>query len=137
MTGLLLVLALTVQDTVVLKPVVVTATRVPVSAEVVSSAITVLRGADLQARGIRTVAQALQLVPGAHIVETGSLRRADVVVHARRRERLREGAGRWRAAESAGRGTGPGASDDGQRGSHRGRARPVPVCCTDPMRSPV
>src|SRR5882757_9807493 len=68
----LLVLALTVQDTVVLKPVVVTATRVPVSIEVVSSAITVLRGADLEAQGIRTAAEALETVPGAHIAETGS-----------------------------------------------------------------
>jgi vitamin B12 transporter len=72
MTGLLLVLALTVQDTVVLKPVVVTATRVPVSAEVVSSAITVLRGADLEVQGIRTVAEALETVPGAHVAESGS-----------------------------------------------------------------
>src|SRR2546423_11008166 len=71
----LLVLALTVQqpqDTVVLKPVVVTATRVPVRADVVASAVTVLRGSDLVAQGIRTVAQALEMVPGAHVVETGS-----------------------------------------------------------------
>ena len=71
----LLVLALTAQqpqDTVVLKPVVVTATRVPVAADLVVSAVTVLRGTDLVARGIRTVAQALETVPGAHVVETGS-----------------------------------------------------------------
>lgn len=71
----LLVLALTVQqpqDTVVLKPVVVTATRVPVSADLVVSAVTVLRGADLVAEGIHTVAEALETVPGAHVVETGS-----------------------------------------------------------------
>lgn len=68
----LLVLALTVQDTVVLKPVVVTATRVPVSADIVSSAITVLRGTDLEAQGIRTAAEALETVPGAHVAETGS-----------------------------------------------------------------
>ena len=71
----LLVLALTAQqpqDTVVLKPIVVTATRVPVAADLVASAVTVLRGADLVAQGIRTVADALQSVPGAHIVETGS-----------------------------------------------------------------
>src|SRR5260370_843933 len=60
------------QDTVVLKPVVVTATRVPVSADLVTSAVTVLRGADLAAQGIRTVADALESVPGVHIVETGS-----------------------------------------------------------------
>jgi vitamin B12 transporter len=60
------------QDTVVLKPVVVTATRAPVAADLVASAVTVLRGTDLVAQGIRTVAEALETVPGAHIVETGS-----------------------------------------------------------------
>src|SRR3989454_1409253 len=71
----LLVLALTMQqpqDTVVLKPVVVTATRVPVAPDLVVSAVTVLRGTELVAQGIRTVAQALETVPGAHVVETGS-----------------------------------------------------------------
>lgn len=74
MNVVLLVLALTAQqqDTVVLKPLVVTATRVPVSADVVASAVTVLRGTDLAAQGIRTAAEALETVPGAHIVETGS-----------------------------------------------------------------
>jgi vitamin B12 transporter len=73
--NVLLVLVLTVQqpqDTVVLQPVVVTATRVPVAADLVASAVTVLRGSDLVARGIHTVAQALEAVPGAHVVETGS-----------------------------------------------------------------
>jgi len=60
------------QDTVVLKPVVVTATRVPVALDLVPASVTVLRGADLAAQGIRTVSDALQTVPGAHIVETGS-----------------------------------------------------------------
>lgn len=60
------------QDTVQLKPVVVTATRSSVPAVLVPAAVTVLRGPDLEARGIRTVAQALTLVPGAHVVETGS-----------------------------------------------------------------
>jgi len=70
----LLVLALVQQprDTVVLNPVVVTATRVPMPSDVLSSAVTVLRGSDLVAEGIRTVADALQHVPGATIVETGS-----------------------------------------------------------------
>ena len=51
----LLVFALAVQqpqDTVVLKPVVVTATRVPVAADLVASAVTVLRGVDLVAQGV-------------------------------------------------------------------------------------
>jgi len=72
----LLVFALAVQqpqDTVVLKPVVVTATRVPVAADLVASAVTVLRGVDLVAQGVRTVADALETVPGVHIVETGSV----------------------------------------------------------------
>src|SRR6185295_15322133 len=71
----LLALALTVQqpqDTVTLNPVVVTGTRVPMPLNNVSSAVTVLRGADLAIRGIRSVADALQLVPGASIVESGS-----------------------------------------------------------------
>jgi vitamin B12 transporter len=74
MNVVLLVVALVQQppDTVVLKPVVVTATRVPVSADLVASAVTVLRGRDLVAQGIRTVADALEGVPGAHIVESGS-----------------------------------------------------------------
>ena len=73
----LLVLALAAQqpqppDTVVLKPVVVTATRVPVAADLVPAAVTVLRGADLVAQGLRTVADALETVPGVHIAHTGS-----------------------------------------------------------------
>ncbi len=75
MNAMFLVLALAVQqpqDTVVLKPVVVTATRVPVAADLVASAVTVLRGVDLVAQGVRTVADALETVPGVHIAETGS-----------------------------------------------------------------
>ena len=70
--ALVLALAQQRQDTVELKPVVVTATRAAVPSALVPAATTVLRGADLEARGLRTVAQALQLVPGAHVVETGS-----------------------------------------------------------------
>jgi len=70
--ALVLALAQQRQDTVELKPVVVTATRAAVPSVLVPAAITVLRGADLEAHGARTVAQALQLVPGAHVVETGS-----------------------------------------------------------------
>ena len=70
--ALVLVLAQQRQDTVELKPVVVTATRAAVPSALVPAATTVLRGADLEAHGVRTVAQALQLVPGVHIVETGS-----------------------------------------------------------------
>ena len=69
---LVLALAQQRQDTVELKPVVVTATRAAVPSVLVPAATTVLRGTDLEAHGVRTVAQALELVPGAHIVETGS-----------------------------------------------------------------
>src|SRR3989442_7794340 len=71
----LLVLAFTLQqpqDTVVLKPVVVTATRVPVAADLVASAVNLLRGADLVSQGIRAVADALHTLPAAHLVETRS-----------------------------------------------------------------
>jgi len=59
-------------DTVQLAPVVVTATRLPAPATALPEAVTVLRGADLQAAGVRTVFEALRDVPGATVVETGS-----------------------------------------------------------------
>jgi vitamin B12 transporter len=64
--------AQTPSDTFQLAPVVVTATGVPTPADRLPVTTTVLRGADLQARGIRTVAEALRLVPGATVVETNS-----------------------------------------------------------------
>ncbi|HEY7192247.1 MAG TPA: TonB-dependent receptor [Gemmatimonadales bacterium] len=75
MSVTLLALAMVMQqpkDTLVLKPVIVTATRVPVTADLVPASVTVLRGVDLASQGIRSVADALELVPAAHIVETGS-----------------------------------------------------------------
>jgi vitamin B12 transporter len=66
----LLLLALTVQDTVVLKPIVVTATRVPSPADAVTAAVTVISGASLRERGIRTVGDALRETLGATVVET-------------------------------------------------------------------
>ena len=59
-------------DTVMLNPVVVTATRFPRSAAGVPAAVTVLRGVDLRAQGIHTVLEALRDVPGAAVVQTGS-----------------------------------------------------------------
>ena len=59
------------QDTVQLNPITVTATRVPVPLGSVSSSITLVTGAELRARGIATVADALRDVPGADVVETG------------------------------------------------------------------
>ncbi|AHG90671.1 TonB-dependent receptor [Gemmatirosa kalamazoonensis] len=58
------------RDTTSLGPVVVTATRVPVAAS--TSSVTVLSGADLRARGVTRVADALREVPGMHLVQSGS-----------------------------------------------------------------
>jgi len=66
----LLLLALATQDTVVLKPVVVTATRVPTRADAVTAAVTVIDGKSLRERGIRTVADALRETLGAAVVAT-------------------------------------------------------------------
>jgi vitamin B12 transporter len=57
-------------DTVELKPVVVTATRIPTPADAVPAAVTVISGAELLEQGIRTVAEALRTVPAAHVVVT-------------------------------------------------------------------
>jgi vitamin B12 transporter len=59
-------------DTVILNPVVVTATRLPRSVDGVPAAVTVLRGVELRAQGIHTVFEALRDVPGASVVQTGS-----------------------------------------------------------------
>jgi vitamin B12 transporter len=67
-----LVLSAQAPDTVTLNPVVVTATRVPVSVDGVAAAVTVVTGRELELRGIRTVVEALRAVPGAAVVETGS-----------------------------------------------------------------
>jgi len=50
---------------------VVTATRYPVSADSVAASVTVLRGDELRAQGIRRVSDALRLVPGAQVVQGG------------------------------------------------------------------
>jgi vitamin B12 transporter len=72
MNAALLALAFVVQDTVVLKPVVVTATRFPVPVDIVASAVTVIGGVELRAQGVRSIAEALRQVPGVAVVETGS-----------------------------------------------------------------
>lgn len=75
MNVVLLALACVVQqprDTVTIQPIVVTATRVPLPRDLVAAAVTILRGADLTARGIRTVSEALRAVPGVTVIETGS-----------------------------------------------------------------
>ena len=64
--------AQTPSDTFRLSPIVVTATGVPTRADRLPVSTTVLKGADLRARGILTVSDALRLVPGASVVETNS-----------------------------------------------------------------
>src|SRR5438094_8188844 len=59
-------------DTVVLNPVVVTATRIPTPADGVPVAVTVIRGIELRERGILTVAEALRSVPAASVVTANS-----------------------------------------------------------------
>lgn len=56
-----------------LASVVITATRVPVSTVAPTSTATVLRGDDLRAQGISRVVDALVLVPGAAIVQSGAV----------------------------------------------------------------
>ena len=60
------------KDTAALKPVVVTAARIPTSVDAVPMAVTVISGDALRDQGIRTVADALRTVPGANIVTTDS-----------------------------------------------------------------
>jgi vitamin B12 transporter len=59
------------RDTTQLPEIVVTATRYPVSTDSVGVAVTVLRGDDLRAQGIRSVGDALRQVPGAQVVQGG------------------------------------------------------------------
>jgi vitamin B12 transporter len=67
--------ALTAQeplDTATALPeIVVTATRYPVSADSLGVSVTVLRGEELRAQGIRSVGDALRQVPGAQVVQSG------------------------------------------------------------------
>ncbi len=58
-------------DTVTLAPVVVTATRLATRADALPTSVTVISRAQLRAEGIRTVAEALRIVPGAAVVTTG------------------------------------------------------------------
>ena len=59
-------------DTVMLSPVTVTATRLPVSRTGTPAAITVITGDELRARGITRLTDALRDVPGASVVQSGS-----------------------------------------------------------------
>ncbi len=58
-------------DTVSLSPVVITATRVPTAATVSTAATTRLTGAELRARGVTTLLDALRTVPGVSLAQLG------------------------------------------------------------------
>jgi vitamin B12 transporter len=59
-------------DTTTLKPVVVTATRLPSAAGAAALSTTVLSGDDLRARGVSTVLEALRETPSIAVVQGGS-----------------------------------------------------------------
>jgi len=59
-------------DTTRLGDLVVTATRIPTAPSELSVAMTVIRGDDLRARGVRLVLDALRDVPGMMVVQAGS-----------------------------------------------------------------
>jgi vitamin B12 transporter len=60
------------RDTVMLREIVVTATRLPTPRDAVPNAVTVVTGDELRARGATHVLDALRQVPGAHVVQSGS-----------------------------------------------------------------
>ncbi|HEX6559744.1 MAG TPA: TonB-dependent receptor [Longimicrobiales bacterium] len=75
--GLLLTCAQTAhaqetQDTFALHQLVVSVARLPIERSAASAAVTVLGAAELRARGVRTVAEALRTVPGAAIAQGGA-----------------------------------------------------------------
>jgi len=59
-------------DTTVLRPVVVSATRLPIDQQRAPASVTVIRGEELRSRGIATVSDALASVPGLMVVRSGS-----------------------------------------------------------------
>ena len=65
-------LAAQATDTTRVAPVVVTATRVPITIDASPSAVTVLSGDALQREGVTYVGDALRRVPGVAIAQTGS-----------------------------------------------------------------
>ncbi len=71
LAGAPLLRAQTPRDTVALPEVTVTATRYPVPSESLAATLTVLRGEELRAEGIRFVGDALRQVPGVQVVQGG------------------------------------------------------------------
>lgn len=70
--SLSLSLPLAGQDTTTIEKVVVTATRTPLAIGDLPASVTVLQGADLRARGVTSVVDALREVPGVAIARSGS-----------------------------------------------------------------
>jgi vitamin B12 transporter len=64
--------SLAAQDTARIAPVIVTATRVPITIDNSPSAVSVISGEALQREGVKYVSEALRRVPGVAIVQTGS-----------------------------------------------------------------
>jgi vitamin B12 transporter len=62
----------TARDTARVAPVVVTATSTPLALDRVPASVTVLDGAALRAEGITQIADALRMVPGMAVVQSGS-----------------------------------------------------------------
>ncbi|MBI4543086.1 MAG: TonB-dependent receptor, partial [Gemmatimonadetes bacterium] len=60
------------RDTVRLREIVVTATRLPTPIAAVANGITVIRGETLREQGVTHVLEALRAVPGLAVVQTGS-----------------------------------------------------------------
>lgn len=65
-------LAQEARDTATIERVVVTATRNPLAIGDLPASVTVLQGADLRARGVTSVSDALREVPGVAVVRSGS-----------------------------------------------------------------
>ena len=65
-------LAQVATDTATIEKVVVTATRNPLAIGDLPASVTVLQGADLRARGVTSVSDALREVPGVAVVRSGS-----------------------------------------------------------------
>jgi len=63
--------SLTEEENLILEPVVVTATRVEVPTKEAASSVTIIEGKTLEAKHHRSVLEALRVVPGLDIVQTG------------------------------------------------------------------
>jgi vitamin B12 transporter len=61
-----------VADTTKIAPVVVTATRVPISASSSPATIDVITGEELRVRGVTSIASALEILPGVTFAQSGS-----------------------------------------------------------------